>query len=128
MRFQTAVAVSKETQQDVLVMAASWFKNIDPTFVTRAMTLPYMGENLPSIVVVHGSELVPAVNAACNRTVEKLLIKKLITPNNPPEIELLLKPVLSKNLYILPHVKTKRHWLLNAAIRGLQAWIEGERP
>lgn len=128
MRFQTAIAVSQETSQDVLVMAASWFKNIDPTFVTRAMTLPYMRENLPAIVFIHGSEVIPAVNAACNRTLEKLLIKKLITPNNPPEIELLLKPALSKNMYVLPHKKTKRHWLLNAAVRGLHAWIEGDRP
>lgn len=128
MRFQTAVAVSKETSQDILVLAVSWFKNIDPNFVTRGMTLPYMRENLPSLVVIHGSQVVPAVNAACNRTIEKLLIKKLITPSNPPEIELLLKPALSKNMYVLPHVKTKRHWLLNAATKGLQDWIEGERP
>jgi len=128
MRFQTAVAVSKETPRDVLVLATSWFKNIEPPFVTRAMTLPYMKENLASLVFIHGSDLVPAVNAACNRTVERLLIKRLITPSNPPEIELLVKPLISKNMYILPHTKTKRHWLLNAAVKGLQDWIEGERP
>ncbi len=128
MRLHTAVAVSKETAQDVIVLAASWFKNVEPPFVTRGMTLPYMRDNLPALIVVHGSETVPAINAACNRTIERLLVRKLITPNNPPEIELLVRPALDKNLFILPHTKTKKHWLLNAATRGLQDWIEGERP
>lgn len=128
MQFITAIAASKESPEDVIVVAATWFRNVEPEFYTKNMSLQSMHRDLSALVVIHGEELVPAINAACNRTIEKLLLKKSIIPNNPPEIALLVPAKLENNIYVLPHSNPGKHWLLNAAKNGLNAWLAGERP
>jgi len=127
MIFQTGIAIDRETPQTILVAAATWYKSMEPNFPTRGLTLPYMKDNLAAIVIVRGDKLSTAINAACSRTIESLLIKRMIVPNNPPNVELLVKPVLARNTYVFPHTKTKTHWLLTAAEYALTDWLRGIR-
>ena len=127
MLFQTGIAVSQESNLDVFVSAVTWFKSGDPPFAIRGMTFPYIKENLLSVVIVQNNELKKTIDAACNRTIEKLLIQRYLKPGNQIPIELLVKPVLAKKRFMLPSCKTKTHWLLNAANITLEAWLRGER-
>jgi hypothetical protein len=124
--FQTGIAVVKEGSQ-ILVAAATWYKSIEPTFTTRGLTLEYMKDNLAAIVIVRGDKTTTTINTACNRTIESLLIKRMVVPSNPPKVELLIKPALSKGTYVFPHSKTTTHWLLTAAEYALTDWLRGAR-
>jgi hypothetical protein len=128
MRFYTAIAYSRETPKDVIVFAATYYKNRDAAFTIRNLNLEFLQTNLPAMVIIHGEKLVPSINAACNRTIEKLLLKKLITPNNPPEIELIVSQALARHTYVLPSVVVPRYWLSTVAKNGLKSWLEGDRP
>jgi hypothetical protein len=127
MLFHTGISVSKESEHDVFVAAVTWYKQGDPPFVTRGMTFPYIKENLLSVIVVTNINLTETVNAACQRTIEQLLIRRCIKPGKQLPIELLVKPFLAKEHFMLPSRRKKSHWLLNAADCTLEAWLRGER-
>ncbi len=127
MDFQTGVVISQEGENDFVVAATTWFKHTPPRFVTRGFTFPYAKENLVATVVVSNTSQLKAVNAACHRTIEKLIIKRWVKPGDPSGIQLLVKPFLARKHFMLPSVKTKTHWLLNAADVVLTAWLRGER-
>jgi len=127
MNFMTGIAMAKEGDEDFVVSAVTWFTTTPPTFVTRGFTLPYIKENLLSVVIVNNITRTKTVNAACHRTIEKLLMKKWLHPGKPLGIELLVKPALSKEHFILPCKKIKSHWLYNAAEVALMTWLRGER-
>lgn len=119
--------MSQESTEDFVVAAVTWFTNTPPHFVTRGFTLPYVKENLLATVVVNNVSPIKTINAACHRTIEKLLTQSWIAPGNEMEITLLVKPVLSKQRFIMPSKKTKTHWLFNAAETVLTTWLRGER-
>lgn len=82
---------------------------------------------MASVIVTQGNNLVTTINAACSRTIEHLLIKHLIVPSNPPQVELITKPILARKTFIIPVVKAKNHWLLTAADYALSDWLRGVR-
>jgi len=127
MSLETAIAISKESDRDIFVAAVTWFKLRPPNFPKRGLTLPYMKEHLPSVVIVKGTDVQKTINTACNRTVEKLLVKRYIFPKNPPMVSLIVRPSLKRHHYVLPHRTAKTHWLLNAAKRALSDWLRGIR-
>ncbi len=127
MDFKTGIAISKESEHDFVVAAVTWFTASPPRFVTRGFTLPYVKENLISTIVTNNITQSKTMNAACHRTIEQLLVQKWIIPGRPLQIELLVKPFLAKEHFLLPSKKTKSHWLLNAADTVLTAWLRGER-
>lgn len=127
MSLETGIAVSKESPEDIFVAAVTWFKLKHPDFPKRGLTLPYMKEHLPSVVIVKGETVKTAVNTACNRTIEKLLIKRHIIPQSPPLVRLIVRPALRREHFVLPHEVEKTHWLLNASKRALQDWLRGVR-
>ena len=127
MALETAIAISKESDNDIFVAAVTWFTQRPPNFPRRGLTLPYMKKNLPSVVIVKGTDVQKTINTACNRTVEKLLIKRCIVPQNPPQVSLIVRPSLKRHHYVLPHRIAKTHWLLNAAKRALNDWLRGLR-
>lgn len=127
MIFQTGIAISHESDTDIFVAAATWFRDREPNFATRNLTFAYMREHLAAVVVVQNDSVVPAINAACHRTIESLLIRRLLPPGNQPQVTLVLPPSLAKEKYVLPVTKTRNHWLITAADRYLMDWLRGER-
>jgi len=127
MLIETGIAVTKESNKDIFVAAVSWFQFRSPDFPKKGLTLPYMKENMPAVVIVKGTDLQTTVNTACNRTIEKLLIKRYIHPESPPLINLIVKPSLKRKKFVIPHRTTKTHWLLTAAKRALEDWLRGVR-
>jgi hypothetical protein len=127
MRFQTGIALHEDPDQETVVSAVTWFTLTPAQFSIRGFTMPYVKENLLSTVVVYNSDVTSAVNAACHRTIETLLVKGWTSPGDAPEIELLVKPYLAKQRFMLPCQRTPTHWLLNAANAVLLAWLRGER-
>lgn len=125
MMFQMAIAINKETPH-IFLAALTWYKKSKPTFSTRRMTLAFMKQNFLSVVIVGNSELEPAINAACNRTIETLLIHRHLRPGTKLDIEVLVKPALSKATFPFPVEAKKQHWLLSAAENALDAWMRGE--
>lgn len=123
---QVGIAHLQDAPDVYLVAAVTWY-NFQPNFSTHGMTLPYMKKNLLSVVVVPGETLPKAINVAANRTLEKLLIRRRLVPQSPPQVELIVKPALKNERFILPHRPQTQHWLLNAANRALDAWLRGER-
>ena len=128
MRFYTAIATSKESPTDFIVFAATYLKDYDPNFSIRNLDLRFLYDTLTTVIIIHGKELVPSVNAACNRTLERLLLQKQIIPGNPPDVELLVDKPLAKHMFVLPHRVKPRYWLTTVAKNGLKSWLEGDRP
>ncbi len=127
MRFQTGIALREEPGLDTVVSAVTWFALTPTNFATRGFTLPHAREHMLSTIIVCNSDIVSTVNAACHRTMETLLFKRWISPGDAPEIELLVKPYLARQRFMLPCLKTKSHWILTAADAVLLAWLRGER-
>lgn len=127
MRFQTGITLREELNQEIVVSAVTWFALKPATFSTRGFTLNHAKENLLATVVVYNSDAITAVNAACHRTIETLLVKGWTSPGDAPEIELLVRPYLAKKQFMLPSRRTDHHWLLNAADAVVLAWLRGER-
>ena len=127
MQFKTGIAISKESENEIVVAATTWFICSSPRFNTRGFTYEHAKENLLATVVVYNESHTRAINAACHRTIESLIVKKWLEPGSPQAIELLVKPYLAKKSFILPCKRTSSHWLLNAAEAVLTAWLRGER-
>jgi hypothetical protein len=125
---QTCVSHIQDTPGLHVVSAVTWY-NAQPDFSTHGMTIPYMKQVLLSVVFTHAENLKTAVNAAAQRTVEKLFIRRILIPGKErtPQIELLVRPALKNENFVLPHCPKAQHWLLNAADRALDAWLKGER-
>jgi len=84
-------------------------------------------DHLLATVIICNEDPVAAVNAACHRTLETLLIKNQTHPGTKAGVELLIRPRLAKYRFILPSKKVRSHWLLNAADNVLLSWLRGER-
>jgi hypothetical protein len=125
---QTGIAHLQDVPGRYIVSAVTWY-NTQPDFSTHGMTIPYMKKVLLAVVFTQGEVLRAAVNAAAQRTVEKLFVRRILIPGKErtPQIELLVKPTLKNETFILPHCPKAQHWLLNAADRALDAWLKGER-
>jgi len=127
MQFNTGIAISKEAENDVYVAAATWFSISKPPFSVRGFTFPHAKEKLLSVLVVRNVGHVQAINAACHRTIESLIVKNYIAPGTAPGIKLLIKPYLAKEHFLLQCKRATNHWLLNAADAVLNGWLRGER-
>jgi hypothetical protein len=127
MRFQTGIALSRNTDHETIVSAVTWYKHPPTQFSTRGFTLAQAKKLLLATVVTYNKDSIAAVNAACHRTLESLLIKQKTPPGTSAGVELIVRPTLAKHRYILPSKKLKTHWLLNAADAVLLAWKRGER-
>lgn len=119
----TAIAVDKEDPQDILVSAISWYRYLDPPFSTRGLTLTYMKQNMPAVILLHGTDPGTLINTAGIRTLEKLAIKNI----KHPVVNLLIKPSLKKLKLNFEYECCSSHWLLTAAIRALNDWSRGIR-
>lgn len=125
MRFQTGIAAHVINKDDFILAALTYFQKA-PGFSLYNMSLPYMQEHFSSVVFIRQNSMVRGVNTAINRSVEKLLIKGLLTPEKPPQVELLVRPALRGLEFVVPHRVLQKHWLLTAAQRALELWLQGE--
>ena len=123
MGFYIGTAI-KEYNGKYVVAATCWFAGI-PLFSTRGMTLPYMKEKLLSVVIVQAKGDVKAINAAAQRTLERLFIKRIVQLPKPPNknITLLIPPSMKKHEFIFKHKSDAKHWLVRGAKRALAEWI-----
>lgn len=127
MHFYTGIAVEHLTKTDVVVAAATWYKDVSPVFHTDMQTLQDMRDNLCSLVYVRNPDMIRALNSACTRSAEQLYIKNFITdPTNPPITPLIRKPLKHIPLIFSPEM-TRSHWLLQLADNALKLWKYGDR-
>jgi hypothetical protein len=126
MHFQIGIAVHALDNNEFAVAAIA-YTPLSPHFSLRAMTLPYIRKHLHSTVLIRRKGLEKTINTAVNRSIERLLIRGLITPSNKPDIELLVKPALRKLSLSLPHSVPEKHWLVNTAQKALDLWLQGAR-
>jgi len=127
MRFQTGIALWRDSDHETAIAAVTWYGQPPTHFSTREFTLQRAKNHLLSTIVVCNENPVVAVNAACHRTLETLLITQKTQPGTEAGIELLVRPKLAKHRFILPSKKVNSHWLLNAADTVLLSWLRGER-
>lgn len=125
MNFHIGIAPHIIDSDDFIVAALAYYQKV-PGFSLYGMSLPYMRENFGSVVFIRQTSLVKGVNTAVNRSIEKLLIKRLLIPEKPPQVELLVKPSLRGLEFIVPHKVVKKHWLLTATQKALELWIQGD--
>lgn len=128
MMYNTGIAVHTLEEDEFLVAAATWSSSLRPHFSTREITLPYAKKNLPALVIVQNYGLINTINAACQRTIERLLIRTRFRTSQPPTVQLLVRPTFFKYRFVFPHIKKKYHWLLTAADSALfDYWERGIR-
>ena len=128
MLYETGIAISEEGKHDIVVAAVTWHCAIRPNFPTHHITLRYAQEHLAACVVVYNADIRTTVNAACQRTVEQLLIQTNFKVAQPPRIQLIVSPrFAAKKQFVLPHIKKRYHWLLSAADSTLLDWLRGVR-
>lgn len=110
----------KEHNGKVTVAATAWFAGT-PVFNTHGMTLEHMQDKLLSVVFVENSNKIKAINAAAQRTLEKLFIRKVISlPQvDDNDITLFIPPRLKKHTFVIPHQLETKHWLIRGAARAL---------
>ena len=110
----------KEHDEKVAVAATAWFTNT-PVFNTHGMTLERMRDKLLSIVFVENPNKINAINAAVQRTLEKLFIRRVIPLPQAEgnDITLFIPPRLKKHKFVIPHQIETKHWLIRGAARAL---------
>ena len=124
MEFSTGVLLwSNPKNNEVVASAATWYTYTKPSFPHKRITLSTVQKNILAPVIIHQYTAQKAVDAVCNRTIEKLLVSKLIQLHHPLNITLILKTPPT-DTYILPYKVCNTHWLLNAANALLKGHIE----
>jgi hypothetical protein len=106
------------------VVAALSHQQKTPEFSLRNMSLEYIREHFDTVIFIRHSDLARGINTAITRSIEKLLVKKLIVPEKPPQIILLVKPALRGLSFVIPHQVCQKHWLLAATQKALKQWLE----
>lgn len=125
MPFQIGIAPYTVASDEFIIAALTYYQKA-PDFSLYRLTLPVMREHFCATVFVRQSSLIAGINTAANRSIEKLLIRKMITPEKTPQVELIVKPSLRGLEFVLPHVALSKHWLLNATQKALELWMQGE--
>jgi hypothetical protein len=125
MNFHIGIAPYTIDDDDFIVAALTYYQK-NPDFSLYRLTLPVIRDCFCSVVFIRQHSLVSGVNTAVNRSLEKLLIKKLITPEKQPSMELLVKPALRGLEFVIPHQVLQKHWLLNSTQKALELWLQGE--
>ena len=110
----------KEQGGKVHVAATSWFANT-PVFTTHGMTLDHMRDKLLSVVFIENINKINAINAAAQRTLEKLFVRKIITLPQAEgnDIIIFIPPRLKKHVFVIPRQLETKHWLIRGAVRAL---------
>lgn len=110
----------KEHAEKFTVAAISWFANT-PVFNIHGMTLEHMQNKLLSVVFVENLNKIKAINAAAQRTLEKLFIRKIISLPQAEgnDIILFIPPRLKKHTFVIPYQLETKHWLIRGATRAL---------
>lgn len=111
---------------DAFIIAALTYYKRDPDFSLYRLDLPTIRKHFCAVVFIQQKDLVTGVNAAVNRSVEKLLIKRLVVPEKQPHTELLVRPALRGLEFVLPHQVMQKHWLLSATQKALTMWMQGD--
>jgi len=114
----------KEQNKKVAVAATAWFANT-PVFKTHGMTLDYMRNKLLSVVFVENPNKINAINAAVQRTLEKLYIRRILELPQAEgnDILLFVPPRFKNSVFIVPHKVETKHWLIRGATRALAEWL-----
>jgi hypothetical protein len=110
----------KEHDGKIAVAATSWFANT-PVFNTHGMTLERMQDKLLSVIFVENPDKIKAINAAAQRTLEKLFVRKIISLPQAEgnDVILFIPPRLKKHTFVIPHQLETKHWLIRGAARAL---------
>jgi hypothetical protein len=125
MDFNIGIAPYTVDDNEFIVAALTYYAR-DPDFSLYRLDLPAARKHFCSVVFIQQADLVKGVNAAINRSVEKLLIKGLIVPEKQPHTEILVRPALRGLEFVLPHKVVQKHWLLNATQKALTLWMQGD--
>jgi hypothetical protein len=125
MNFHIGIAPYTIDPDDFIIAALTYYQK-NPEFSLYRLTLPDIREHFCSVVFIRQTNLVSGVNTAVNRSLEKLLIKELITPEKQPSAELLVRPALRGLEFVIPHQVMPKHWLLNATQKALELWLQGD--
>jgi hypothetical protein len=125
MPFQIGIAPYAADSDEFIVAALTYYQR-GPDFSLYRLTLPAIREHFCAAAFVRQSSLIAGINTAANRSIEKLLIRGVITPEKTPQVELIVKPALRGLEFVLPHVVHTKHWLLSATQKALELWMQGD--
>jgi len=124
MNFDIAITPYTFNSDEFIIAALTYYQH-PPLFSTYGMSLPYIRDKFCSLVFVRQNTLVTGINTATNRSIEKLLIKGLLIPEKPPQVQLIVKPSLRGLSFVIPHIGIPKHWLLSASQKALNLWLQG---
>ena len=125
MRYVVGIKTKEHKDGSSTAVAVTWF-NSAPPFSVHGMTLGFMKRNLLAVVKTRNSTPEQSINAALQRTAEKLYTKKLaLNPvNGDPAFHIVIQPKNERCEICFPCTIQKKHWLLTGAKRALDAWPE----
>jgi hypothetical protein len=125
MRYVVGVRTTEHKDGSSTAVAVTWF-NTSPPFSVHGMTLEFMRQRLLAVVRTDSSSPQKAINAALQRTAEKLYVRQLtLNPvNGDPAFSIVIQPKNHKCDIRFPFKTQKKHWLLTGAKRALDAWPE----
>ena len=123
MRYVVGVITTENGNSTSTAVALTWF-HTRPPFSSHGMTMDFMRQRLLAIIKTNGSTPEQAINAALQRTAEKLFTKSLtLNPlNGDPALHTIIQPKNSNCNICFPFTVQKKHWLLTGAKRALEAW------
>lgn len=125
MRYVVGVLTTKNDNDTITAIALTWFSH-PPPFSIHGMTLDYMRQRLLAVVRTTNVTTEKAINAALQRTAEKLYIKKRCPNpvNDDPALNVIIQPKDSQYKFCFPVTVQKNHWLLTGAKRAITDWPE----
>lgn len=123
MRYVVGIRTKEHSDGSSTAVALAWF-NSPPPFNVHGMTLKFMKRNLLAVVKTHAISPEESINAALQRTAEKLFTKNLATNpiNGDPAFHIIVQPKNENCNICFPHTVQKKHWLLTGAKRALDTW------
>ncbi len=126
MRYVVGIRTIDKKDGPSIAIALTWF-NSAPPFSVHGMSLKFMRRRLLATVKTQNATAELAINAALQRSAEKLYLKQLIPNpvNGDPAFSIILQPKNQHCEVCYPFKIQKKHWLLTGAKRAYDTWPGG---
>jgi hypothetical protein len=123
--YDLGVALVSKADDCNIVSAVLWHSNRRPVLPLKKVSIAAAKARFISTVVVVHETPIRAINAACFRTIEQLVLQHRIPTGTKPNIKLFMTTDQYAKNMLIPPSNDKQHALIKVASKILREWVQG---
>ena len=123
--YDLGIALTEKTPGCSIVSAVLWHTNRRPAIPLRKVSITAAKDRFISTIIVVHETPIRAINAACYRAIEQLILQRRVPPGTKPSIKLFMRTDKYAKNMLIPPSNDKGHALIKVASKVLREWIKG---